>query len=153
MPKFTFEERNSIKNIVAISSLKRILDKEIINEVQKLTGEHISRQYLFRINEPNFLSSQNMASKPGGAWVIRVSLNLKLGLTRSSKHGLHTNTFRFYDDIMIWLCPSQYISSIQNEGTKNMCGCKDIITISSQPAYCFSKVILLLKLCSYLLML
>ena len=93
------------------------------------------------------LSSQNMASKPGGAWVIRVSLNLKLGLTRSSKHGLHTNTFRFYDDIMIWLCPSQYISSIQNEGTKNMCGCKDIITISSQLAYCFSKVILLLKLC------
>ena len=54
MPKFTFEERNSIKNIVAISSLKRILDKEIINEVQKLTGEHISRQHLFRINEPNF---------------------------------------------------------------------------------------------------
>ena len=54
MPKFTFEERNSIKNIVAISSLKRILDKEIINEVQKLTGAHISRQYLFRINEPKF---------------------------------------------------------------------------------------------------
>jgi hypothetical protein len=25
---------------------------------------------------------------------------------------------------------------------KKMCGCKDIITISSQPAYCFSKVML-----------
>ena len=35
-----------------------------------------------------------------GAWVIRVSLNLKLGLTRSSKHGLDTNTFRFYDDTL-----------------------------------------------------
>jgi hypothetical protein len=38
MSKFTYNERNLIKNTVALLTLKKIPDKEIINEVQKLTG-------------------------------------------------------------------------------------------------------------------
>jgi hypothetical protein len=51
MPKFTFEERSKMKNIVATLSLKRLSDKEIINEIELITGNKVSREYLYKVRQ------------------------------------------------------------------------------------------------------
>ena len=51
MPKFTFDERNKIKTIVATLTLKRLSDNEIIKEIEKQTGKIISRQHLFHVRQ------------------------------------------------------------------------------------------------------
>ena len=53
MPKFTFDERNKIKTIVATLTLKRVSDNEIIKEIEKQTGKIITRQYLYNLRHPN----------------------------------------------------------------------------------------------------
>ena len=51
MPKFKFEERSKMKNIVATLSLKRLSDREILNEIESLTGNKVSREYLYKIRQ------------------------------------------------------------------------------------------------------
>lgn len=47
MAKFTYEERNRIKNLVAVLTIKRIPDNEIIEEVYKATNKTITRKTIY----------------------------------------------------------------------------------------------------------
>jgi hypothetical protein len=49
--KFTLAQREQIKNIVATLSLKRLPDKEIIKEVELLTGNQVSREYIYEVKQ------------------------------------------------------------------------------------------------------
>ena len=50
MSKFVSSNRNLVKSIVAILSLKRIPDKEIINEIKRLSAEE-RKQIVKQFNE------------------------------------------------------------------------------------------------------
>jgi hypothetical protein len=47
--KFTIEERSLVKSLVATLTLKRMSDSEIIEEIEKLTNDRISRTSLYKI--------------------------------------------------------------------------------------------------------
>jgi hypothetical protein len=47
--KFTIEERSLVKSLVATLTLKRMTDNEIIDEIEKLTNDRISRTSLYKI--------------------------------------------------------------------------------------------------------
>jgi hypothetical protein len=47
--KFTIEERSLVKSLVATLTLKRMSDNEIIEEIEKLTNDRISRTSLYKI--------------------------------------------------------------------------------------------------------
>ena len=49
MGKFTIEERSLVKSLVATLTLKRMSDNEIIEEIEKITNERISRTSLYKI--------------------------------------------------------------------------------------------------------
>ena len=49
--KFTIAQREQIKNIVATLSLKRLSDKEIIKEIELLTGNQVSREYIYKVRQ------------------------------------------------------------------------------------------------------
>ena len=49
--KFTVAQREQIKNIVATLSLKRLSDKEIIKEIELLTGNQVSREYIYKVKQ------------------------------------------------------------------------------------------------------
>ena len=49
--KFTVAQREQIKNIVATLSLKRLSDKEIIKEIELLTGNQVSREYIYKVRQ------------------------------------------------------------------------------------------------------
>jgi hypothetical protein len=51
VPKFTLAERQFVKSIVTSASIKRLTDKEIIEEVQKYFSdkEPVSREYLSKV--------------------------------------------------------------------------------------------------------
>jgi hypothetical protein len=51
VPKFTNTERNLVKSLVAILSIKRIPDIEVIAEIKKQTGKSISRISLYKIKK------------------------------------------------------------------------------------------------------
>jgi hypothetical protein len=49
--KFTHAERSIVKNIVAMLSIKRIPESEILNEVERQTGKTITTRFLYYIKE------------------------------------------------------------------------------------------------------
>ena len=49
MGKFTIEERSLVKSLVATLTLKRMSDNEIIDEIEKITNDRISRTSLYKI--------------------------------------------------------------------------------------------------------
>ena len=49
MGKFTIEERSLVKSLVATLTLKRMSDNEIIEEIEKITNDRISRTSLYKI--------------------------------------------------------------------------------------------------------
>ena len=49
--KFTVAQREQIKNIVATLSLKRLSDKETIKEIELLTGNQVSREYIYKVKQ------------------------------------------------------------------------------------------------------
>jgi hypothetical protein len=49
MAKFTYEERNSIKVLIATLTIKRIPDAEIIREVHKATNKTITRKTIYNV--------------------------------------------------------------------------------------------------------
>ena len=51
MSKFTFDERNRIKTIVATLSLKRIPDNEIVKEIFEQTNKSMTVRNLTRIKQ------------------------------------------------------------------------------------------------------
>ena len=51
MSKFTFEQRNRIKNIVGNLSITRASDNEIIQEVERETRKTITRQTIFNVRQ------------------------------------------------------------------------------------------------------
>jgi hypothetical protein len=51
VPKFTNAERVLVKNLVAILSIKRISDAEIVNEIQRQTNKTITKTGLFRMRQ------------------------------------------------------------------------------------------------------
>jgi hypothetical protein len=51
MAKFTFDERTIVKSIIANLSLRRILDDEIIKEIERQTSKIISRQSLYNLRQ------------------------------------------------------------------------------------------------------
>ena len=49
MAKFTYEERNTIKSLVAAFTIKRIPDNEIIKEVRRATNKTITRKTIYNV--------------------------------------------------------------------------------------------------------
>jgi hypothetical protein len=49
MSKFTYEERSTIKSIVAALTIKRIPDNEIIEEIHKVTNKTVTRKTVYNI--------------------------------------------------------------------------------------------------------
>lgn len=49
MAKFTYEERNTIKILVAVLTIKRIPDNEIIKEIHKATNKTVTRKTIYNV--------------------------------------------------------------------------------------------------------
>ena len=65
MPKFTLSERQFIKSIVATASLKRLTDKETIEEIHKhiTDKDPVTREYLYEVRQSIKRDSFNWYNK------------------------------------------------------------------------------------------
>ena len=51
MPKFTSAERNLVKNIVAMLSIKKISDSQIVEEIYNQTNKKVTNKALYYVRQ------------------------------------------------------------------------------------------------------